>query len=195
MHQPHAFEALVEKAPAAQALALKLVTPTDLLRLKAIARLHARGLPAQIGWSDLLQEAFARVLEGSRRQPEGLPMVAFLAGVMRSIKAEYWRRARREAAHAQNLPAQLDAREAHAAELCDPAPSPERCLIALQEMAVIDRLFADDLLARQIICGLFEGQSSEEICSRFDMSRTDYESTRKRMRRGLLREGLRSSPP
>src|SRR5215469_5167719 len=83
------------KTPAAQALALKLVTEMDLLRLKAVARLYARGLPPEVGWTDLLQEAFARVLDGSRKCPEGLPMLAFLAGVMRSIRTEHCRRARR----------------------------------------------------------------------------------------------------
>src|SRR6185437_3730932 len=86
------------KTPAGQALALKLVTKMDLLRLKAVARLLARGLPPEVGWSDLLQEAFARMLEGSRKCPEGLPTVVFLAGVMRSIRAQYCGRARRAAA-------------------------------------------------------------------------------------------------
>jgi hypothetical protein len=64
-------------------------------RSLVIARLHARGLPPHIGWADLLHEAFTRVLDGSRRQPEGVPMVAFLAGIMRSIKEQSWRQARR----------------------------------------------------------------------------------------------------
>src|SRR6185312_11601971 len=88
---------LTSRTPARAALDAKLVTVADLLRLKVIARLYARGLPAHIGWTDLLQEAFTRVLDGSRRLPEGVPMVAFLAGVMRSIKEQYWRQARREA--------------------------------------------------------------------------------------------------
>jgi len=58
----------------------------DFLRLKSIARWHARGLPPDVTWDDLLQEAVTRVLVGSRRQPEGLTMVAFLAGVMRSLR-------------------------------------------------------------------------------------------------------------
>jgi hypothetical protein len=81
--------------PAQTALALGLVTPADLLRLKTIARLHARGLPPDVGWEDLLQEAVTRALVGSRVQPEGVTIVAFLAGVMRSLRAEHWRRALR----------------------------------------------------------------------------------------------------
>jgi RNA polymerase sigma-70 factor (ECF subfamily) len=184
MHLAHAFDALVIQAtPAAQALDRKLVTQSDLLRLKVLARLHARGLPAEIAWTDLLQEAFARVLDGSRRQPPGLAIVPFLAGVMRSIKAEHWRRARREARQRPKL-------------LPDaPIPNPESSLIAFQELTAIDKLFADDPQARQVITGLAEGRSPDEICAFNRLSKTDYDSTRKRIRRILLREGLRTPQP
>ena len=66
--------------PTETALALRLISEMDFLRLKTIARLHARGLPPDVGWDDLLQEAFTRVIVGSRRQPEGVTMVTFLAG-------------------------------------------------------------------------------------------------------------------
>lgn len=181
----------VPKTPAAQALALKLVTEMDLLRLKAVARLHARGLPPEVGWSDLLQEAFTRVLDGSRKCPEGLPMVAFLAGVMRSIRTEHCRRVRRFAARLPYILAELDPGGAADGEPGDHSPDPERSLIAMQQLAEIDRLFAGDPRALQIIEGLFEGWSPEQIRARYDMSKTDYDSTRRRMRRVLLREGLR----
>ncbi len=138
----------LERTPAAEALALELVTQTDLLRLKVIARLHARGLPPDISWSDLLQEAFARVLDGSRRQPDGLPMVPFLAGVMRSIKTEYWRRTRREARQFPKLLIDLDPATATRGEAAA-ATSPERTLIAIQELAALEQLFAHDVLARR----------------------------------------------
>jgi hypothetical protein len=41
--------------------------------------------------------------------------------------------------------------------------------------------------------GLFEGWSPEQIRARYDMSKTQYDSTRRRMRRALLKEGLRWS--
>src|ERR1700744_2987883 len=108
--------------PAGEALAAKLVTEAELLRLKAIAHLQARGLPPEVGWSDLLQEAFARILDGSRRRPPGLPMVSFVAGLMRRIRSQVWERTRREAAQ---LPP---------AENSDfDAPDPERSLVAVQE--------------------------------------------------------------
>jgi DNA-directed RNA polymerase specialized sigma24 family protein len=167
----------VRRTPAAQALALKLVTAMDLLRLKAVARLYARGLPPEVGWSDLLQEAFTRVLDGSRTCPEGLPMLPFLAGVMRSIRAEHYRRARRHAAHPP--------------EEGDRPPDLERSLMAMDLLTEIYRLFTDDPRSLQVLEGLFEGLSPEQIRSKYDMSKTDYDSTRKRMRRTLLREGLK----
>jgi RNA polymerase sigma-70 factor (ECF subfamily) len=191
MSKPQALDAIVETTPAAKALALELVSEADLLRLKIIARLHARGLPPAISWSDLLQEAFARVLGGSRRQPKGVPLVAFLAGVMRSIKAQHWQRARREATQLPKLLAELAADDAQEDETHDVNSDPERSLIALQELARIDQLFADDVRALQIILGLAEGYSPEAICVSYHMSKTDYDSTRKRIRRVLLREGLR----
>jgi RNA polymerase sigma factor (sigma-70 family) len=181
----------VRGAPAAEALGRKLVTKMDLLRLKAIARLQARSLPAEVGWSDLLQEAFARVLDGSRKPPEGVSVVAFLAGVMRSIKSEHCRRARRQASRLPKMLADVES-EGDDDEPRDPTPNPERKLAVMQELARIDQLFANDHRARQVIEGLFEGCSPEQICARYGMSTTEYGSTRKRMRRALLREGLRN---
>src|SRR5262249_1839720 len=41
------------------------------------------------GYEDLIQEAFARVLEGKRAWPRNLPIVVFLRGVMRSIASDW----------------------------------------------------------------------------------------------------------
>src|SRR5688572_24606218 len=84
--------------PAQTAIALELVREIDLLRLKTIARWHARGLPPDVTWEDLLQEAITRVLVGSRRVPDGVTTVAFIAGIMRSLRTEHWRRVLRESA-------------------------------------------------------------------------------------------------
>jgi DNA-directed RNA polymerase specialized sigma24 family protein len=193
MHPLQHFELIYEKTPAERALARQLVSETDLLRLKAIARLHSRQLPPDVSWSDLLQEAFARVLDGSRHRPEGLPMLPFLGGVMRSIKAEHWRRVRREARQRPKLLAEVESSGAEVDAL-DPRPPLERGLAAMQEIANVYSLFSDDPQARQIITGLAEERTPEEICTACGMSKTDYDSTRRRMRRLLLREGLRLMP-
>lgn len=180
----------LSQTPAARALALDLVTRMDLLRLKAVARLHARGLPPEVGWADLLQEAFARVLDGARKCPAGLPMVVFMAGVIRSIRTEHRRRGRRAAAQVSRLRMELDLCGPED-EASDPRSDVERSAIAIQQLAEIERLFGDDFRVLQVIEGLFEGWSAEQIRERCYMSKTEYDSTRKRMRRALLREGLR----
>jgi DNA-directed RNA polymerase specialized sigma24 family protein len=176
--------------PADRALALKLVTDCDLLRLKVIARLHGRSLPPDLSWADLLQEALARVLDGSRAIPAGVPTVAFLAGVMRSIKAEHWRRRRRANEQQPVLATEYQVVAAETAEACDPQPDPERWLIAAQQLQAIGTLFEHDPVALQIIAGLGDGLTAEEIRRTLGMTKTDYDSARKRMRRALIRAGL-----
>jgi DNA-directed RNA polymerase specialized sigma24 family protein len=182
-------------SPAEQALALKLVTEMDLLRLKAIARLHARGLPPDVGWEDLLQEAITRVLTGSRKVPEDVPVVAFIAGIMRSLRTEHWRRhARGFGREGVFLDHTAGEPERDIVELRDPSPTPERALAAEQELLAIARLFAEDPVALRILACLAEGMSAEQIRVVTGLSKTDYDSARKRMRRALLREGLTCQP-
>ena len=180
--------------PAETALALDLISEIDLLRLKTVARLYARGLPPDVAWDDLLQEALTRVLVGSRQRPEGVTMMAFLAGVMRSLKAEHWRRALRGSGRLDTLRIDQLNDESSALVLRDPAPGPERSLSARQEIAAIEGLFADDPVALTIIAGLGDGLSAEQIRIAAGVSKTDYDSARRRMRRVLLREGLTCEP-
>jgi DNA-directed RNA polymerase specialized sigma24 family protein len=193
----HQIPPLVDKRilrPAQTVLALGLVSQMDLLRLKTIARIYCRGLPPEIAWDDMLQEALTRVIAGSRRQPEGVTMVAFVAGILRSLRAEYWRRAARESRGGDTLRIDHESNEALGLVVSDPAPGPERVLNAEQELAAIKQLFADDPTARKIIDGLRDGLSAEQIRHFVGLSKTDYDSTRRRMRRALLRQGLTCEP-
>jgi DNA-directed RNA polymerase specialized sigma24 family protein len=175
--------------PAQVALALNIISRMDFLRLKAIARLHARGLPPDVSWDDLLQEAFTRAMTGSRRKPQGVPMVAFLAGIMRSLRAEHWRRARGgPAAATLRIDHQRDL--SRAAELRDPGSDLEQAMLAREQIEAIERLFDGDSVALGIIAGLAEGRSAAQIRSGLQISKTVYDSARKRIRRALLREGL-----
>jgi RNA polymerase sigma-70 factor (ECF subfamily) len=122
-------------------------------------------------------------------------MVAFLAGVMRSIKEQHWRQARRRARQLPKLRAELGPVNGPEDALADPAPSPERRAIAIEEMEAINKLFENDLQAMQILSALYEGWTPEETCARYAMSKTDYDSTRRRIRRALIRVGLRTLQP
>ncbi len=180
--------------PSETALALGMGSELELLRLKTIARLYARGLPPDVAWDDLLQEAITRVLVGSRRQPEGVTVVAFLAGVMRSLKAEHWRRVLNGPGKPNTVRLGDVTDDSREVVLADPAPGLERSLSARQELTAIEQLFSDDSVALRIIAGLGEGLSAEQIRLAAGLSKTDYDSARRRMRRVLLREGLTCEP-
>lgn len=169
--------------------ALADLSETDLLRLQALARLRARGLPHGVGWSDLLHEAIVRALDGSRQWPAGVSFLAFLAGVMRSLRNEMWRRRGREAELI------LSGDDIACGEIASPAPNQERAFAAAQAITAIHRLFAGDGIALRIIAGLESGLSAEEIRAMHDLSSVDYDSARRRMRRALLRAGLSWSAP
>ncbi len=153
---------------------IRSLSDADLVRLKALARLWARGLPGGVGWTDVLHEAIVRALDGSRKWPPDVPILAFLSGIMRSICDDQWRRSRREL--------EVLVRGEDLVDLCasgDEAksPSPERVVAAAQSLAAVDRLFASDRLALKIIAGLAEGLTPAEICKRHGMSERQYDTT------------------
>ena len=79
-------------SPDEAAIALEQLGPADRIRLQQLARNRLYGLNSQ--WEDLLQEALARILDGTRKWPRNVPIIAFVAGVMRSLAGEYWKEQR-----------------------------------------------------------------------------------------------------
>jgi RNA polymerase sigma-70 factor (ECF subfamily) len=173
------------------ARAIHALSDTELVRLKALARLWSRGLPGGLGWADILNEAIVRVLDGSRPWPPQVPLLAFLSGVMRSICDDQWRKARREllARNGDGCAPGTPSEEPAAAS------DPERTLAAAQALAEVNRLFAADPSALKVIAGLAEGLTPGEICRTYEMTELEYDTTRKRMRRKLLRHDLLWSRP
>ena len=180
--QPKVWVASAAPAPRDIGAALAALSEGDLLRLRAIARLRARSLPGGVSWSDLLHEAVVRALAGTRPWPHGVPLLAFLAGVMRSLCDEQWRRRRRQ----DGLPAPEDA---------SPVDDPERVYAAAEALAAIHRLFATDIPATRVITGLLDGMTADEIRRHYGLSTVEYDTARRRIRRTLLRHGLTWSWP
>jgi DNA-directed RNA polymerase specialized sigma24 family protein len=171
---------------AAVSRALAELSEAQLLRLGAVARLRARALPGGISWSDLLHEALVRALDGSRQWPAGVPILVFLAGVMRSICDEIWRHRRRE----RTLIALGEAAAAESQDVPCAAPDQERVLAASEALAELYRLFAGDAVALRILSGLANGLSPADIRVTHGLSEVEYDSARRRMRRALVRVGL-----
>ena len=169
----HAPQGVIDAADSAVAVsrALAGLSAEDLLRLQALARLRARGLPSGVLWSDLLHEALARALDGSRQWPSGCYfLLVFLAGVMRSICDEIWQRRRRET----ELIAFGKEAEARCRDVPCPAADQERVLAASEALAALYRLFAGDGVVLRIISGLANGLSAMDIrtASAFPKSNT-----------------------
>lgn len=170
--------------------ALEALSDNDLLRLRALAQLRARGLPSGVAWSDLLHEAVVRALDGTRRWPPGVPLLAFLAGIMRSLCKEHWHRRRRE-----NALLQAGDTTPLALVGAGPGIDPERVYAAAEALAAVDRLFVSDTVALKVIAGLTNGLGAEEIQRRYGLSVVEYDTARRRMRRALLRHGLARALP
>lgn len=151
------------------AQALDALTPADLLRLKRLAQLRARVLPG-VDWEDLLGEALLRALDGSRRWPDGVPLLAFLAGIMRSIID-------RRAHDRRRLAEQALAR------LTEPTPAGESALHARQCLLAIDGYFAGDPDVRWLLAALAGAAEPALPAKRRD-------AARKRLTRAILRGDL-----
>jgi RNA polymerase sigma-70 factor (ECF subfamily) len=161
----------------AVARALAALTPADLLRLKRVAQLRARVLPG-VEWEELLNEALLRALDGSRRWPENVPLLAFIAGIMRSLvdaRAQERRHLAERALASGETPM---------------APPPDARLYARECLVAIARFFAGDpdvlaliaALARQYLGG-GEGPAPR-------LSKKRREAARKRLSRAILRGQL-----
>jgi DNA-directed RNA polymerase specialized sigma24 family protein len=189
----HAPQGVIEAADSAAAVARALdgLSAEELVQLQALARLRARGLPSGVLWSDLLHEALVRTLDGSRQWPAGVPLLVFLAGVMRSICDEIWRRRRREA---ELMAFGRDA-EARFQDVPCPAADQERVLAASEALTALYRLFAGDGIVLTILSGLANGLSASDIRAAHGLSELDYDSARRRMRRAMLRAGLSWGTP
>ena len=144
--------------------------------------LRARSLPHGTVWSDLLHEAVLRALTGARPWPPGVSLLAFLAGVMRSVCDEQWRRHRRQ----DRLPILQGS---------GGADDPERACAAAEALAAILRLFASDKAALKVITGLISGMAADHIRRHYGLTAEEYDTTRRRIRQTLLRHGLAWSWP
>ncbi len=161
----------------AVALALAALGPADLVRLKRVAQLRARALPG-LEWEELVNEALLRALDGARAWPPDVPLLVFLAGIMRSLVDARAAERRRQAEHALACLAPDDA-----------APY-EATLHARQCLAAINRFFADDPDVLALIAGLAELHLgvARKPGSRLPPRR--HEAARKRLARAILRGHL-----
>lgn len=170
--------------------AISHLSAADSLRLNAIARLRASGLRATDA-DDLLSEAKAQAIAGTRPWPREVPLVAFLAQAMRSIA-----NGEREGFNERRVTVdpELNNPDADSGSPFSRAASseagPERAVLAEKTLDEIYAAFKDDRHAIAVLDGMAEGLSPDEIRGE-TMTAVEYASAQKRIRRAVLRMYLK----
>jgi DNA-directed RNA polymerase specialized sigma24 family protein len=159
--------------------AIASLSDADWLRLKRIAQLRALGLDG-IDWEDLVQEALARLLAGSRHCPDDVPFIACLLQIVRSVASEMRQRA-------SLLPGMGAVSGADADSSPSPYPGPEAQISARSELANVLRQFGDDDEVLAILHAMARGLDPSETMTEKDMTEKQYLAAQKRIRRRLTR--------
>lgn len=171
--------------------AICALTEADIVRLCKKARFLVGGISDNDVMA-LFNEAVARTLERTRQWPPNLPFGAYIFGAMRSIA-----HGQRISAHAVNeisecdlAPTNQEGSEGYFASLHDPRGTDE-ALIEKAELATLeahlDELkshFAGDDNVELVLAALEDGTTRRVLVEEFGMSVTEYESARKKLRRG-----------
>lgn len=164
------------------------LTDADLRRLEGIARIRVLGLH-ELEWQDLLHEAIARTLDGTRQWPIEVDLLVFLRETMRSIASEHWRRKRANPMVSDShLHTSSEDEDASAFEsVVGLAVDPARDAAATEMIARIEEVFKDDHDALHVLRGMTLGKSPSEIQDEGEMNGRRYASTQRRIRRTLAR--------
>jgi len=174
MSSPEAAAVAALHSPAEALEALKLLSDSQKAALLKAAKAYARIRRTRYEHEDLLQEAVTRVLEGTRKWPVGVPFMAFMCGAMRGIAWD-WR--------AESQDSDPEESEAGKPEEGD--------AIARIDAQKLLKLFSDDPIAQRLLVGMMEGARGEELWESSGLTRTDYESKRKKIRRRIERLWLK----
>lgn len=177
--------------------AVEMLSDAELLRLRQFGERLTYGT-AYAGGEDILHEAIVAVIGMKRRWPIELPFLVFMHGAMKGIASNDRTslRARTEVSAAELVGVDdSDADEflAGLASKSDVAGIDE-LLVAeedrqalLRDVEAVYAWFEDDEEITLILMAIEDGFIGKAIQETCDMSTTQYESGRKRMRRGVAK--------
>jgi hypothetical protein len=170
--------------------AIASLTEGQLLRLKESAKWKIRGLGRRAmgrDYQDLLNEAITRTLEGTRNWPKStVDFMGCLIGTMRSISSN-WAESFDPEEAALDSEVIINTEEGESISPINKAEAPgisqEDNLIAKQEIERIEGIFEKDETVLLIIEGLRSEMTGPEIQEAIDITKTEFETAMKRMRR------------
>ncbi|OQW42406.1 MAG: hypothetical protein A4S12_00705 [Proteobacteria bacterium SG_bin5] len=133
---------------------------------------------------DLSQEAFKRLLAGTRRLPRGADVLPIIAGVIKSIASQEVEAIRSGLREVTPAPDGADGREQ-----ADPAPSPERLVASARDdgavLAAITRMIEDDEQLQLLVEGICDGMRGQELEQLIEVDTKGLAAVRKRLSRRL----------
>jgi CheY-like chemotaxis protein len=186
------FRGLLEKIEIDRAI--KMLTPSERLKLQQAAKFRIRGLGRAAqgkDWEDLLGEALCRTLIGAEDIQNGrhwnrkVPFVQHLAGAMKSI-ASLWKRQFRE--QDTYLVAELTICTAEGQghspidHVASPLPSADQGLIEKDDETRILAMFGDDPDATVVLNGWMDGLNKNDIMVKHGLEAKKYASAVRRIR-------------
>lgn len=155
----------------------------DAAKIRQAARWFERrcGMPAD----DLMQEAFVRMVGGSRRVPRGPDFVAVVLQVVRSIASGELGAIVKGQREVRPIPNGTDA-----PEMVDSSPSPECMVLSAHDngqiLTTIDHLIEGDEQLQLLVEGLCDGMVGEELEQLLEVDTKGLATIRKRLKRKLL---------
>lgn len=146
------------------------------IRLRKVAAALCRPRPDSA--EDLLQEAFTKAIDGSRKCPSKVDTVLFLIGVMRSLASDAAKLAQR---HPELRAVSIFGEDGQlAVDRTDASPSPEQRAMSAEVCTrfvyKVLELFADDPVAQVLVEGMMDEMEGEELRKLTDLDRVAFAS-------------------
>ena len=177
--------------------ALTSLTDMEMAHLRYRAKFWAGSLgrhAAGRDWEDLLNEALTRLLSGQRSWNPEIGIVQVIDQAMRSIRSSWSEKGERSGVEALVSVAPTDAADDEGRVTVVPATESPESLAADRELIdQIQQLFADDEDAQTVLTGYDLGMKGPELLEVSGLSRKEFEAARRRIRRGIVREGLKNA--
>jgi DNA-directed RNA polymerase specialized sigma24 family protein len=159
----------------------------DWSRARKFARAKSNGLNG-VDPDDILQEAFEKLLTGTRVWPTDVPAMVVLGNAMRSIASNWRKRAKGgpidEAVEVAHTDAPPDEESPPRATAVEPT-TPEEIVSGKQQLEEVEQAVAHDEEASLLLSAWSEGLRGDAAMAELNWSVKTYDAARKRLRRCL----------
>jgi DNA-directed RNA polymerase specialized sigma24 family protein len=159
-------------------------------QLSKSARILSLGL-REVQWTDLLQEAMKRVLQGTRKWPKQITFNFFLCRVMESLANYYWKCQYRKNDAGISSECYCWHDDDEGESIIEQSPSeqfdPLEIVEAKEALELIEDAFQEDELGLAVLMAKEEGYSRQQIKSDYNLADKEYDTTMKRINRRLSR--------